>query len=181
MEDRRVRANGVDIFLAPAEASSRSSARPARLSHAEVGMTAWADYLREHKRSKPSNAACEECERPFFVWPTDKARGRGRFCSNTCKGKFARTQRDMRGDKNPRWKGGISKFTRYSLRFRKKYPEKNAAHRAVQQALGTGHLTRQPCEHCGSTEDIHAHHANYSKPLEVMWLCRPCHVAEHRK
>lgn len=25
------------------------------------------------------------------------------------------------------------------------------------------------------------HHPDYSKPLEVVWMCRPCHLAEHKR
>lgn len=37
------------------------------------------------------------------------------------------------------------------------------------------------CEWCKSPEKIEAHHSDYSKPLEVTWLCRACHRLHHRK
>lgn len=37
------------------------------------------------------------------------------------------------------------------------------------------------CEWCKSPEKIEAHHPDYSKPLEVIWLCRSCHTLHHRK
>ena len=43
-----------------------------------------------------------------------------------------------------------------------------------------GHLTPQPCEECGSTES-QMHHEDYSQPLLVRWLCRPCHLTLHQK
>lgn len=47
-------------------------------------------------------------------------------------------------------------------------------------AIKSGKLTRLPCESCGATKS-EAHHEDYSKPLEVKWLCRKCHGAAHRK
>lgn len=41
-----------------------------------------------------------------------------------------------------------------------------------------GHLIPQPCELCGA-EKAEKHHEDYSKPLEVRWLCRWCHLEEH--
>ncbi len=41
-----------------------------------------------------------------------------------------------------------------------------------------GKLIPQPCERCG-VEHAQKHHEDYTKPLEVRWLCRPCHLAEH--
>jgi len=39
-------------------------------------------------------------------------------------------------------------------------------------------LTRQACEVCGDTKS-EGHHEDYSKPLEVIWLCREHHLLRH--
>lgn len=54
-----------------------------------------------------------------------------------------------------------------------------AAHNAVARALRSGRIERQPCCMCGTTEKIHAHHDDYMKPLEVMWLCVVHHKSRH--
>jgi hypothetical protein len=66
----------------------------------------------------------------------------------------------------------------YNKRYDQEHPEKLIARNAVAYALETGTLKRLPCEVCGSilTE---AHHEDYSKPLEVEWLCN-LHHAERR-
>jgi hypothetical protein len=46
-------------------------------------------------------------------------------------------------------------------------------------AIKTGKLIRQPCQACGN-EQSEAHHEDYSKPLDVKWLCRKHHAALHR-
>ena len=52
----------------------------------------------------------------------------------------------------------------------------NEAGNAVHRALRAGLLTRPDyCEDCGNTGRIEAAHADYSRPLEVDWLCQPCH------
>ena len=45
--------------------------------------------------------------------------------------------------------------------------------------LRRGKLTREPCSVC-STPVAQMHHADYAKPLQITWLCRPCHLALHR-
>ena len=54
-----------------------------------------------------------------------------------------------------------------------------AAHSSVSRAIKSGVLVKQPCQMCGSKNFIHAHHDDYSKPLEVMWLCAEHHKARH--
>jgi ribosomal protein S27AE len=67
---------------------------------------------------------------------------------------------------------------RYKLRFAAKNPEKVKAHRIVASAKRRGDLVPGPCIRCGA-DNAHAHHEDYSKPLEVTWLCRRCHNQEH--
>lgn len=59
-------------------------------------------------------------------------------------------------------------------------PEKEKARAAVRNAVRSGHLARQPCEVCGD-DDVHAHHDDYGKPLDVRWLCPRHHGEAHRR
>ncbi len=50
-------------------------------------------------------------------------------------------------------------------------------HERVRYALKTGRLTKpDTCEECGQTRKITAAHYDYSRPLDVRWLCHPCHA-----
>ena len=57
--------------------------------------------------------------------------------------------------------------------------EKRQAHVDLGNALKLGKVVKQPCQKCGSPRS-EAHHPDYSKPLEVVWLCRIHHVEEHK-
>jgi len=46
--------------------------------------------------------------------------------------------------------------------------------------LKRGKLTKAPCEQCGDP-DSQMHHPDYNQPLNIVWYCRPCHLAHHRK
>ena len=78
--------------------------------------------------------------------------------------------------------GRKAQLKTYHQRRRKKYPERYAAHVAVCNAVRDGRLTRpDTCTKCGSTTKIQGHHPDYSKPLDVVWLCYRCHMNEHGK
>jgi ribosomal protein S27AE len=62
-------------------------------------------------------------------------------------------------------------------------PERRVRHEArwkVRRALLAGRLKRRPCEVCGETR-VDAHHDDYTKPLDVRWLCRRHHFEHHSK
>ena len=47
---------------------------------------------------------------------------------------------------------------------------------AVRRAVARGRLARpEHCEQCGSGGPIEAAHHDYSRRLDVRWLCRSCH------
>lgn len=58
-------------------------------------------------------------------------------------------------------------------------PHKRRATVAVHNAIKRGKMQKKPCEVCGA-EKVEAHHDDYSKPLDVMWLCRKHHATLHR-
>ena len=69
------------------------------------------------------------------------------------------------------------KILEYQRKRRARYPEKNRARKAVHIALRSGRIIKQPCK-CGSI-NVQAHHADYSKPLDVEWMCFSCHRVHH--
>ena len=50
----------------------------------------------------------------------------------------------------------------------------------VRYAIKTKKLSKKPCEIC-EKQFAFAHHDDYSKPLEVRWLCNYHHTEYHRK
>ena len=64
--------------------------------------------------------------------------------------------------------------------YRVLHPDRRRARQALQRAVATGKLDRNPCEVCGGLK-TEGHHDDYSKPKHVRWLCRECHIAEHSR
>lgn len=56
---------------------------------------------------------------------------------------------------------------------------KARARQSVLRAVAAGSLVRQPCEVCGTDERVQAHHDDYSRPLDVRWLCTQHHAEQH--
>lgn len=65
-----------------------------------------------------------------------------------------------------------------AARWNKKNPDGYRAHYLVSNAVRDGRLKREPCENCGDRRS-QAHHDDYSKPLDVRWLCAKCHHRHH--
>lgn len=64
--------------------------------------------------------------------------------------------------------------------YRKTYPLKRIATNAVSNAIRCGELIRpEKCSVCNINAKTEAHHDDYSKPLNIRWLCKRCHVAWH--
>ena len=66
--------------------------------------------------------------------------------------------------------------------------QKTQANQLVAQAVRRGELVPAAvCERCGKPptpggikKRLDAHHADYSRPLDVEWLCHSCHRREHQ-
>lgn len=90
----------------------------------------------------------------------------------------------------PITEAAIARGRKHAARYIKMYPEKAVARRAVRDAIARGEIVRPACcERCGADPGLnrrgapllHGHHPDYSKPLEVDWLCVLCHAQEHHK
>lgn len=64
--------------------------------------------------------------------------------------------------------------------WRVKHPEALKAHYIVQKAIKETTMIRPVhCTECKLNKRVSAHHDDYSKPLEVIWLCSSCHKLRH--
>jgi len=69
--------------------------------------------------------------------------------------------------------------------WKDKNPDKLKAQSKLQKAVQMGKVIKPNmcswCEQEQSSSNIIGHHHDYSKPLDVIWLCRKCHGRIHRK
>lgn len=104
---------------------------------------------------------CKECH---------KASVRARARSNEAVREY-----DRKRAKTPKRR---AKNAANSKRWRQKNPQAYRAQTAVSNAVRDGRLAKLNCEFCGS-DQVHAHHKDYSRPLDVIWLCAKCHHRLH--
>lgn len=84
---------------------------------------------------------------------------------------------DLKRSKDERRK---AKFIIAQKKRRANHPEKSRAHNAVRRAIKSGDLIRPDhCSICFCETKSVAHHNDYSKPLDVIWVCEPCHKRIH--
>jgi hypothetical protein len=98
-------------------------------------------------------------------------------------------------DFGPNGKAGLRPACRECERLRKrKYPkitakktrpyisspEATRARGVIRELVRQGRLKRPPCSVCGQA-NAEAHHEDYSRPLDVKWLCHRHHCEHHRK
>lgn len=83
-------------------------------------------------------------------------------------------------DKNKHDASYLKRRAGYQKKYRTEKPEIYRARKSVEVALRNGKIQKGPCEKCGTTENVQAHHDDYSKPLHVRWLCAAHHRERHR-
>ena len=100
--------------------------------------------------------------RDSYVKNKDKKRAYDIEYAKSDRGKEVRHNAVLRQRSGPEW----------DQKFKARYTMGNA--------IRDGRLKRGVCEVCGNTH-VDGHHDDYSKPLDVRWLCRKHHYELHHK
>ena len=130
---------------------------------------------------------CSGCGRLLPLSEFSKKKGSSDGLQSRCRKCFSNYNK-------ARYLSNPSKFKADVRRYREENPERELATRikscerkpthknaymAVDAALRCGVLIRpQVCSGCGCPDTEHrieAHHHDYTKPLDVIWLCPTCH------
>ena len=62
------------------------------------------------------------------------------------------------------------------------HPAATRAKNVIHNGIRAGRIFRPGvCSRCGEIARIEGHHPDYTKPEEVIWLCRICHEGEKSK
>lgn len=72
------------------------------------------------------------------------------------------------------------KVRKYERNRKRRYDNKQKARSELNRAVRCGILKKpDTCSKCNKHKRITAHHGDYSKPLNVVWLCFQCHSDIH--
>ena len=132
-------------------------------------------FSRDRTRQDGFYPNCKQCKsdakRDYYIRNRESALAR--TGANYRKNREQRLMQDRERRKRPEVQARIRELSRDS------YASKGRAwaNRVLQHEIRSGRMVRaSECQRCGAHEQIHAHHDDYEKPLDVMWLCQPCHV-----
>ena len=111
---------------------------------------------------------CEICDKEFFVSHSKLKEGRGKYCSNKCRGKWLHINKS--GENSPYWQGGIS-FEPYTSDFNQQLKDRiRVRDNFICQKCGVPELE--------CNERLSIHHIDYDKKNcredNLLSLCRSC-------
>lgn len=131
--------------------------------------TRYADGLRT-----PCKDCCREYKRAYYLDPekADRKRAQDRQRQSKPEVREHRNQTARLYRQTPR-------FKELMAAQRIKHKAKWAACDKLHTAVRYGKVKRGECAVCGCAK-VEGHHEDYSKPLEVVWLCKKHHVELHR-
>jgi hypothetical protein len=109
----------------------------------------WRRYTASHKEARAKHSHDQRAQNPEYYAAKNKA------YQQTVNGKLTAKRSD--------------------IKVRNKYPEKCYARKIVSGAKRKGILVPKPCQVCENPK-VEAHHKDYSKPLEILWLCKKHHM-----
>jgi len=125
---------------------------------------------------------CLKCdtEKPLEDFNRNRTTGDGwqTYC-RTCDNKYA-TRHRLQIRQDP--ERATEMRVRYRTYYRAagaRYPEKQKARHRLNYAIERGKILKPKecscCDRITPSRNLHGHHADYDKPLQVEWLCAGCH------
>ncbi len=70
----------------------------------------------------------------------------------------------------------------YYHRTKERFDLKIKARNKLRYAVRVGNIMKkESCEKCFEKTNLHGHHEDYNKPLDVIWLCPKCHKLSHKE
>lgn len=131
------------------------------------------DSVTHHRAVVKKHIRCNRCVADAAASLRAKRNAEGRPIPRSVeRAKEYEAERSARPEVRARRAADMARYSRDPM-----LRERHEARWQVRRAVASGKLVRGCCEVCGSVK-THGHHDDYSKPLDVRWLC-PTHHREH--
>ena len=145
-------------------------------------------FYKNYKSKDGLSYQCKACQKVYHqsqhIKDQKKAYAASDIGREAVKRAATKYKTSEKGKKSNReWKktdAGKACVNKSSARYREKHKEKLKSHWALKSAIKKGDVIRPDlCSLCGASGIIDGHHEDYSKPLDVIWVCRQCHADIH--
>ena len=134
------------------------------------------DFYKHAKTSSGYLSKCKECIKNQVKANRELRKDYYQAYDRNRKNKEERNTKNKQRQSLLGWKSHSESVTRWGERN----PHKMKANTMVKNALRDGALVKLPCFICGKS-DVEGHHPDYSRPLDVVWLCVKHHKECHQK
>ncbi len=109
---------------------------------------------------------CKLCKK--FIPVSELYADEGRFMCRNCNTERIRKYRKT--------KKGKDTYKRIMNEQYQRHTKKVLCRGKLYRAVKTGKVKKDSsCSYCGEIKKLEAHHNDYNKPLDVIWVCRGCH------
>jgi len=134
-------------------------------------------FERKSWQEKKQESRCPACRSVYLKLWRARRKAQGRPVISSPKTAEYRAAYDAIYQRLPAVrKRRATNVRRYAKDPRKRH--KYLARWEAKRAISRGLIVRKPCEVCGESK-VHAHHDDYSKPLNIRWLCLIHHRQFH--
>lgn len=100
--------------------------------------------------------------------------------NESCRSYHEKNREAVLARKREYYKNNKDKEKLRNKTLRQKFLQKSKARDALNAAIRKKRIINpKQCSLCDSKKTIQAHHEDYSKPLEVIWVCATCHARIH--
>lgn len=141
------------------------------------------DYMRAYDQQPERIVKKREAARAYREANLEVVREKDRIRNRSEERKAAKRER-QRGkpqtEAKRRWTSeNRDRVAEAARRWKRGNREKINAQGLLAYHVRVGNVERLPCEVCGDPKS-EGHHEDYSRPLDVRWLCRRHHAEVHR-